>query len=93
MVIPHDYVADPVPSVPVHSRGHATLDELFEVFADNRGVPLVGREDPAMGPYTHCIRVDAADVVAYLTKGFRPLAASEQDAIFVTPDDFGDATD
>ena len=89
----HDYVLDPVPMVPVRRRGAATFEELFEVFADNHGVAMVGANDPDRGPYSRCIRVADIDVEAYRRKGYRALTGVEKDRIFSTVDDFGDATD
>jgi hypothetical protein len=93
MPVPHDYVLDPVPAVPIKVRGKATLAELFEVFAENHGVPLVGSGDPDLGPYSRCIRVAAQDVDAYRKKGYRTLSTAEEDAVFETSNDFGEATD
>ncbi len=88
-----DYVLEPVPPVPIRVSGQATFEELFDVFADHHGVALVGAGDPDMGPYTHCVRVAAADVEAYHKKGYRRLSSDEEDAVLGMPDDFGDATD
>ena len=93
MLAPHDYVSNPVPSVPIHASGRATFDELIEVFADRRRVPLVGSDDPDGGPYTHCVRVDVHDVEIQCRRGYRTLTAEEFAAVLIMPDDFGDATD
>ena len=93
MGTPHDYVLDPVPAVPVKHQGHATFEELFEIFADSGGIPLVGADDSEMGPYTHCIRVDSVEIETFRAKGFRRLSPKERDTVFVMADDFGDATD
>ena len=93
MGVPRDYVLNPAPATPIKVREQATFDELFEVFADNRGVALVGAGDAEMGPYTRCIRVDAAEVDNYSEKGYRRLAPFEREAVLVGIGDFGDATD
>ena len=82
-----------VVSHPIHIRGRATFEELFEVFAEGRGVPLVGRADADGGPYTHCIRVDVHDIDAYCKKGYRPLSPGETEAALTTLVDFDGATD
>jgi hypothetical protein len=93
VIAPHDYVLQPVPTVPIKLRGQASFAELIEVFCDNHGVALVGSRDPELGPYGRCIRVASADVDAYCSRGYRPLSAREQDAVFTSPEDFADATD
>jgi hypothetical protein len=93
MATPHDYVVDPVPSVPLHARGRATFRELAEIFAIGRHVALVGRDDAEMGPYTHCILVSVSDVDTCCSRGYRRLSSSERREAGAIADDVDDATD
>ena len=93
MATPHDYVLDPVPSVPLRVRGRATFRELVEIFSIGRHVALVGRDDAEMGPYTHCILVTEHDVESCCSRGYRRLSTGERREVGVIADDVDDATD